>query len=237
MTKNDMASTAPVLGGGIYTVPDAGRILHLPQSRLGRWVTGYWRITEERGRVRSPGLLDAGVWGDGKDRALNFLGLMELFTFAALRERGVSAQRIRKAREELQSRFNTPFPFASHKLLSDGRRVMVVLDDLCRERLLILGEKGQLALREILEPFCEKIEFSSRTELVSRFWPLGRERYVVIDPCHGFGRPTLRGTNTSVEAVVQMVHAGETRDAVAEMYAVPVEAVVDAVEFGERRAA
>ena len=228
---------SPRLGQGVYTVPDVARILSIPLSNSRRWVSGYWRTDPGGQRHHQAGVIDRGIWGTGREKTLNFLALVEVFTFAALRNLGVSAQRIRAARQELSERFNTPFPFASHSLLSDGRQVLAVLKDVQEPVLLILSDHGQTALLKVIEPFCKKIDFCDSTSLAQAVWPLGKSHSVVVDPHHGFGRPTISGTNIATESIAQMVLAGEPRRLVSEMYDIPEAAVRDAVDFEHRIAA
>jgi len=227
----------PHLGEGVYTVPDAVRILQLPLPFLQRWISGYSRILTDGDHKHSRGIVDQGCWGAGRHRGINFFALIEVYTFAALRRLGVSAQKIRKARDELAERFGTVYPFASHSLLSDGKQVLVVLAGVEEPVLMILGERGQTALRKVIEPFCRKIDFCESTSLAERFWPLGRERAVIVDPRRGFGRPTLFGTNITTETIAQFVVAGESEDSVAHEFEVSKQAVLDAVEFEFRKAA
>jgi uncharacterized protein (DUF433 family) len=227
----------PRLGEGVYTMPDAARILGLPLPRVQRWITGYSRVLAQGCRTHSRGIVDGGCWGLGPQRGLNFLALIEVFTFAALRHLRVSSQRIRKARAELGERFNTAYPFASHQLLSDGPQILVVLGTIEEPVLMILGENGQTALRKVVEPFCRKIDFCRSTSLAESFWPLGREHAVVVDPRHGFGRPTIAGTNITTEVIAQFVKAGESLDLVGYEFEVPKNAVVDAVAFEQRESA
>ena len=229
--------TVPHLGEGVYTVPDAVRILHLRSPFLQRWISGYSRILADGDHKHCRGIVDQGCWGVGRDRGINFFALIEVFTFAALRHLGVSAQRIRKARSELAQRFKTPYPFASHSLLSDGKQILVVLRGVEEPVLMILGEQGQTALRRVIEPFCRKIDFCGSTSLAEKFWPLGRERAVIVDPRRGFGRPTLVGTNITTETIAQFVISGESADSVAHEFEISKQAVLDAFEFELREAA
>jgi len=218
-------------------MPDVARILSIHPSRTRRWVSGYRRVCAGGQQQHRDGVIDSGCWGTGREKAVNFLALIELFTFAALRDLGVSAQRIRKARQELSERFDTAFPFASHRLLSDGQQILVVLEDVAEPVLLFLGEHGQTALRKVIEPFCKKIDFCGSTSLAQTLWPLGRNHAVVVDPRHGFGRPTIAGTNIATESIAQMVLAGESPQFMSEMYDIPQAAISDAVAFERRMAA
>ncbi len=237
MTYNQTTIAVPRIGDGVYTVPDASRILNLPLPRVQRWVSGYTRLIENGVRKHKQGIVDEGIWGSGRDRGLNFFALIEVFTFATLRDLGVSSQEIRKARAELASRFGTQYPFASHRLLSDGQQILVMLGTLEKSVLMILGEDGQTALREVVEPFCRKIDFCDATSLAVRFWPLGRDRAVVVDPHHSFGRPTIAETNIPTETITQFIRAGESIKVVAQEFDIPESSVLDAVKFEQQVAA
>ena len=235
MTVSEQIGYKPQIGGGIYTVPDAACILNLPLPKVKRWVSGYSRLAESGGRVHLGGIVDDGVWGAGREQGLNFHALIEVFTFSVLRDLGVSSQAIRSAREELIERFQTPYPFASHRLLSDGRQIHVVLDRL--DSLMALDEQGQTELRKIVEPFCHKIDFCDATSLAERYWPLGRDRAVVVDPHHGFGRPCIANTNIATETLANMVRAGETAAIIAAEFEIRETDVLAAVEFESKKAA
>ena len=237
MTSIDRSGIVPQLGGGIYTVPDASRILRLPLPKVQRWIAGYTRLLADGIKQHSRGIVDHGFWGQGRNRGINFFALIEVFIFAALRDRGVSSQRIRKARRELIDRFGTSYPFASHSLLSDGHQILVVLRGIQEPVLMILGEHGQIALREVVEPFCRRIDFCEMTSLARRYWPLGRERAVVVDPRHCFGKPTVVDTNIPTETLARFVQAGESFGVIAREFDIPESAVRDAVDFERREAA
>lgn len=234
--KKNIGELAAV-GAGVYTLPDTARILRLPNEKVRRWASGYWKMNNERMRSHAEPIVNRGVWGEGKSRALNFFALIEIFTFMALRELGIPLQKIRNAREELIRRFETFYPFANHELLCDGKQIFVSIEGKNAPILMYLGKKGQTALKDIVEPFCHKLDFCSETKLAERFWPLGKERFVVVDPHHGFGRPTISGTNITSEAIVGMVKAGESMEQIADMYQIDMKAVEDAADFELKNAA
>jgi len=223
----------PKLGEGAYTIPDASRILGLPLPKLRRWVNGYWRVSEdERHQVFPVESLSA--WGEQADRAFNFYTLIEVFVIATLREQGVSFRTIRQARQELAERFKTSYPFASHKLLHNGKSILVELDD---EKLLTLGAKGQMAFHKIVAPFCKMLDFSDETTLAERYWPMGRSSTVVVDPHHSFGRPTIFETNITTETLSNLFRAGETVETISNLYNISATQVNQAIEFEQQKAA
>lgn len=225
----------PKLGEGVYTIPDAAHILNLNASKVRRWVNGYWKVMTENKIHLQP--LNLHMWGTSKDRAFNFYTLVEINSVMAFREMGISFPRIRQARNELSKRFNTEFPFASHELLCDGKRIMVALKDCEVGAALTLGAKGETVFQKIIEPFCQKLDFNKDTELAERYWPLGRNCSIVVDPHHGFGRPTIQGSNIATETIFNFIRAGESKQTLSDMYDISMEQISDVVRFESKEAA
>jgi uncharacterized protein (DUF433 family) len=210
------------LASGAYTLPDAARLLRLPLAKLRAWVLGR-------------GVADAlGHRGTGKDRTFDFYTLIELFTIAQLRAHGLSWPTLRKARAELMERFQTPHPFALEGLLVDSHRLLKELGD---ETLLELGSGGQTAFEKVIAPFCCRLDFDRTTKLATRFYPEGSQAGVVIDPQHAFGRPIIRGTNITTEALACLIRGGEKIEDVAQDFRLEREQVENAWEFERRLAA
>ncbi len=162
---------APRLGEGVYTLPDAALILRLPLTRLRHWVGGYF----DAGYVEDDGFL--ATWGRGRARGFNFLVLIEAYTVYNLRRLGVSTQRIRVAREILGKHLETAHPFAARGILASGGRVLFDLEASAPGALLQLSPGKQTELRDIIEPFCDRLDFDPSTKLTERFWPCGREAH------------------------------------------------------------
>lgn len=226
----------PTVGEGVYTVPDASHILKVPQTKLRRWVTGYWRSIDAAQKERVVPVVDAGIWGDGRERAFNFYTLIELYTIVALRKIGVSFKKIKRAREELSSRFKTKYPFAAHQLMSDGRQILVEFKEGDLRALLELDTHGQMAIEQIIKPFCKKLEFNVRTDLVELYRPLGERSSIIVSPHHGFGRPTIEGTNIATEIIYSLILAGEDRQTIEKLYDVTPSNIADVIKF-EKQAA
>jgi len=225
-------TSQPVIGAGVYTIPDAGKILGIPLHRMRRWLGGYLKDAE---RVLPLGELQS--WGQGQERGFNFYTLIELFSVFQFREHGVALKTIREARAELSDRLNSHYPFAHQGVVSDGKRLLYELQEGTPEAMLELGGTGQTAFREIMEPFCHRLDFHTSTRLAERYWPNGRKSSVVVDPHHSFGRPSISGTNIATESINSLLSAGESVEDVAEMYGLEVNQVQEAKEFEHQLAA
>lgn len=227
MTKNPSSSLAV----GVYTLPDAAKILNLPLAKLHRWVGGY--AVDKSDSKRFPAG-EFAVEETGHDRHFNFLTLIEVFTIAELREKGVTMPTLRKGRAELSERFDTKYPFALEGLLVNGRKM---LKEMGEAVYLELGMNGQQAFEQIISPFCKKIDFDKTTKLAERYFPQDSDRNVVVDPKHAFGRPVISGTNITTEALNSLAKGGDQLEDIADDYGLTLDQVQSALRFENHQAA
>jgi hypothetical protein len=85
--------------------------------------------------------------------------------------------------------------------VTDGREIFVELHRETGEPSLVEIVKRQAVFAQIIRPFLKELEFAEGTGLV-RWWPLGEQRLVVLDPTRNFGRPIVarHGVPTEVLA-------------------------------------
>ena len=170
--KNKTMSAATFLkqqiGSGIYKIPDISKILGYPQPKVRRYVKDYWDDSLGKKLFN-----ETYTWKNEKVKAVNFYVLIELYTCFLLREQGASAQSIMKARASMAKELKTPYPFASHKVLFAGSKILYELEDL------IISADGskQINLNEIIRSFAKNIEFD-KNNLASRFWPKGKSNSI-----------------------------------------------------------
>ncbi len=209
------------LGTGIYTIPDVAAILGLPQAKVRRWLHEYWN--QQFGKPNQTIFSD----GEGKELVTNFLTVIEFFTFYQLREEGISAQKIVKAHHVLEKVLNTKYPFAKSQILTDGKQV------------LFSGEVGeiikaddslQITIKEVFEPFCKKVDFN-KDHLAARFFPMGKDNSVIIDPKRQFGQPVIADTNILTETIYGLFRGGESIDVIVKLYDLTPKQVDDAINY------
>jgi uncharacterized protein (DUF433 family) len=225
LTHKDEATR---LTGGIYTLPDAAKLLRIDLRLLRRWVAGYPADPVLTPNRQASGLGSLQNSGFGRDRYFGFLTLIEIFTAYQLRTRGFSMQKLRRFRNELAESFETDFPFALKGLLSSRRELLKEMGDCA---LLQLGTGGQTAFEKVLQPFCEKIEFDSASKLAAKLFPAGRESSIVVDPRHAFGQPVILGTNVTTEAIALRLRAGETESDLADDFDLTEQQVREVRDF------
>jgi uncharacterized protein (DUF433 family) len=222
------------IGVGSYSLRDAAMLLHMPYGKLRRWAAGYWYSSEDEEHFSSavvPGEID-----ELDERVLSFYELMELFVIGFFRREGVSMPVIREARSRAQILFRTEFPFATERLNTDGRGIfsdlpVEVLEASSKRPKLELS-KSQVAFTDFVEPFFRK-NVDYENGLASTYWPMGREKPVLLDARRAFGRPIVVRTGTPTFALYAMHKAGETLDSIANWYNVTRDELDSAIEYEE----
>ena len=213
-------------GTGIYTTSEVAQILRLPHAKVKRWLGDYWnaKFSDEISQYSE---------GRGAERVTNFHTLIEFFTFYQLREKKISVPKIVKAHKILAEHYKTKYPFATYSILTDGERVLF-RDEV--GEMINADESLQIYIRQVIEPFCERIEFNA-DQLATRFFPNGKESQVVIDPKRKFGQPIIRGTNILTQTVYSLYLAGEPLEKIAHLFELTIGQVEDAIAFHTRAAA
>lgn len=218
----------PVLGNGIYTIPDIATLLRLPNYKVNRWIKTFW--DDKLGAK----FKQRYSWDIGFTRAINFHTLIEIYTFYQLTQAGVKPSEILKAHEWLSEKENTPYPFAKkdvlQRLRSDGKKVL--WED--NEGIRSVDKSAQFYL-EIIKPFLKNLDFDNG-QLAVRLWPLGKERSIVCDPHHKFGQPVINGTNITADVISDMNRAGDSVEFIAKAYNISPKQVQDAVDYGAKAA-
>ena len=213
-------------GTGIYTTSEVAKILGLPRGKVKRWLKDYWVTKFSTNGIQCSD-------GEGIDQVTNFHTLIEFFTFYQLRENGVSAQKIVAAHDILSVVFKTKYPFATSNILTDGEKVL--FEGEIKE--IIKADKSlQICINQVIEPFCKRIEFD-KNSLANRFFPMGKDHDVVIDPKRKFGQPVVGDTNILTETIFSLSKAGESVDIIANLYDLKISQVQDAISFHTRSAA
>lgn len=212
------------LGSGIYTVSDLAKILDLKYFKVQRLLNEYWdkKFASQLGEKYS--------WTVKKSKAVSFHTLVEFYTFFQLKEAGVSTQKILKAHIELSEIFNTAFPFAKSQILNGlncfGKKIVFEVN---KDEIIDLDSTKQLNLN-FIKKFMRKLDFD-RNNLAERFYPLGKNNSVIVDPKHQFGQPTIKGTNIFPETIYNFYRSKESKNFIASSYNLNLKQINDAIEY------
>jgi uncharacterized protein (DUF433 family) len=213
-----------VLGRGVYTFWEAGRLIGIPSRKVRAWFCG--RPSRPESVVHS----DYRHYGFSS-RVISFYDLIDTLVIARLREAGVSFQYLRRAHSALITEFSTPHPLCQKNLLTDGRKVFIhIADQLGEEQLRELITRQQ-AFPTVLLPTLNRVDYDPDSLLASR-WNIGAG--VVIDPFRQYGKPVVDSTGIPT-SVLAAAYESNRRNAVAvaDWYGVKPKHVMLSVEFEE----
>lgn len=220
-------SDASLVGIGLYTPADAERLTGVRAGRIVRWLRGHG----------APGRAYAPLWrsqvdlGDGRV-FLGFRDLMEVRVADAFIRTGLSPQRVRRAIDLARELVGLERPLSTTHFRTDGRTVFLRMAEDDTDRLIDLFRQ-QYAFRNVVEPSFKHVDFGD-DGTPRRWWPLGRQGHVVVDPERAFGQPIESTTSVPVASLVTAVTAEGSERAAAEVWGVPVAAIRHALDFSIR---
>ena len=177
-----------------YPPGDAARYLQLPPATLRSWAAGRKYPTSKGERFFRP--LIAAPESDSR-LTLSFINLVEAHVLDAIRRtHGIALPKVRRAIEFVKRELGSDHPLAERSFETDG------VDLFLQEygQLINVSRDGQLAMKNVLEAYLERIERDSHGIAV-RLYPFTRNRAaspnvrqepraVVIDPRVSYGRPS-----------------------------------------------
>lgn len=215
----------------MYSPTDAARLVGMKPQTAIRWVSGYTYLYQ--GKEKPANALWALPKVEGRP-FLNFLDLIELRWVAFFRQAGISLQKIRRVREIAANELRTNRPFSTNRYTSDYVNIFEKVNWTKRERRLVDPLSKQSYFADLLNPFLHSLDYERDT--ASRWWWLGREHGLYLDPKINLGRPSVRGIRADI---LMGAYKAEQQDAekVARWFEVEPGDVIDAVEFNENLAA
>lgn len=225
-----MVLASEFLGKGIYPVPLASRLTGIPSRSIRRWLLGYSRHSKGMTRLYAPVLEDDFGLIEGM-LVLSFLDLIEVQFLEAFRKHGVRWATIREAAANARQLLGTSHPFSTKRFSTDGKHILVSSTEGIEDRNLMDLIDSQLEIVDIVEPLLRGAIDFSNYDLAARWWPMGRERRVLIDPHFSFGRPIISDSGVPTDVLAATYKATESIEKVADWYEVDTEAVRQAIEY------
>ena len=199
-----------------YGIMEAAHYLRIPPATIRSWVSGRHYPTKSGKEFFAPII----HLEDEKNKLLAFMNLIEVHVLDAIRrDHKVSLEKVRIAVKFLEREFSSKHPLAEREFETDGLNLFI-------ERygqLINISQDGQLAMRDLLKAYLQRIERDPFGVPV-KLYPFTRKREpqepkaVVIDPRVSFGRPVLAGTGIATAVIAERYKAGESMDELADDY-------------------
>ncbi len=214
-----MAGADPVI---LYTLADMDRLARVPTGTAARWLNGYARRSGDQGGRYDP------VAGSPAARGQRgtYLDLIEVVVIGQLKARGFHLPTVRLLVANCRELLNVERPLVTLNFKTAGRDVFVQAG----AHLVEVGRhRGTQAWNEVLGPFLMDLDYAD--EMVSGWWPQGRDGHVQITPSYGFGHPVVEDTGVRTEIIRELFEAGEPLAEIAADFELPGEQVEAALRY------
>jgi uncharacterized protein (DUF433 family) len=235
------------LGKGVYTLPDAARLVRGDANKIRRWLYGYDYAKgtgDDRRRYHSSPLWDP-QYGANElgGRIVGFRDLMELRIVREFVTRGVPLIVVRYCLAAARDMFGGDYPLTRQRFLTDGETVFHEALDVAATTedgpaLLDLRKRQHVFRTIVKDSLYAGIEYDG--DVARRWYPEGKRHAVVVDPEVQFGQPAIEQSGVPTAALyAAWLAEGKKRATVAKLYEVDPRHVDAAVRFEEklRRAA
>lgn len=235
--KSASSSDFRLLGKGLYSLTEAARIASfatqkkLSPAAIRRWLWGYSYSTAGEPKTAQP-LWVPQLAPMTESRVVSFRDLVEVMFVATFRNEGISLQTIRRIIGRATDLIEGKYPLSSLKFASYSKTIVADTVDPHERRSVFDLDSGQYLLETEFDRLRAALDY---TELsASRWWPLGKNRRVVVDPRRGFGRSIVAAEGVPTAALQGAYRAEGSIEAVARWFNVSEESVRDAVEYEDR---
>ena len=195
-------------GTGIYSVPEASRLIAVPNRDIRRWLFGYhYRKTpgDADSRVDIAPLWTTELAGENFDEdVLGFHDLLELRFIREFMRNGVSLRVVRRCLTSARELYGVSHPMTLPKFMTDGKTIYAeAMSEEQNANSMVDLKSRQTVFKDIIRPsLYSGIEYDGNR--ARKWYPaLGTRRSspIVIDPARQFGAPIIEETGTPTSAL------------------------------------
>lgn len=214
----------------VYTISQTAKLAGVSPITVRRWLYG----------ADNPSTKMRPVFG-GEDKykeniaEVSFLQLAEIVVVSRFRQRKVKLDTLRQAHAYACKILDLKYPFAWLHLKTDGVHVFSDFEKNHPDAsLLTLDKKGQLTLPGNVIQALELFDYEE--EFAARWYPIGRNVPIVIDPRYGAGRPTIPYRRLPVASIYNRWKSGEKINFIASDYSLKPKIVETTLQYAENYA-
>ena len=207
----------------LYTIPEAAHLARVAPGTVRSWLYGA------EGK--------ASLFETAPAPMVSFLQLIEVVVAANFRKaERVSLAQLRNAYLNAKHILNLDYPFAYEQLeVVGGHIVRVLHTENPSTSYQAMDEPSQWTLAGLLAEVKRQIQYED--QLAARWYPLGNEVPIVIDPRVTSGNPTIQSRGITVQVIRKRFLAGQEMAFIARDFDIDESVVENAVRYGERVAA
>lgn len=220
---SERMASAP-FGTGVYTAPEAARMVGMQAQTLRRWLLGY----SHDGKVE-PALWRPQHLPDEDGVLLGFRDLIEARIVNALRERKIGLPTIRACIERARQIVGDERPFSTKEFKTDGKTIFLEITRGLDEPMFIDLRKSQGVFKRVVEPSLQDLDFGK--DGAERWWLLHGKKTVVADPARSFGQPIVAEHGMTTASLAASVKAEGSVEKAAKIFEIKPRLVRDAVRY------
>lgn len=228
-------------GTGIYSLPEASRLIGVQARDIRRWLYGYQYTKTVKGervqKFSEPLWMPQTIGSDLHEQAIGFHDLLEVRFVRAFVRHGVPPILIRRCLESARTLYGVDYPFTTLQFKTDGRTIFgEAIETLKGDSSLVDLKSRQLVFKNIITPSLYLgIEYDGHQ--AKKWYPSDNKTHIVLDPTRQFGSPIVEDTGTPTD-ILYASYLAEGRDEgaiinTASSYRVPIRFVRSAVIFEE----
>jgi uncharacterized protein (DUF433 family) len=180
----------------LYSIPEAARLAHVSPNTVRRWLYGY--VPNSRAPEATPPL-----FGESPDSPfVSFLQLIEIVLASDFRKVShVKLDIVRRAYGTAKESWGVQYPFAHLNLESLGGHIIrwMKSEDKTAPSAQAVDEPEQWALPGLVLEEIHKLDYEE--QLAARWYPVGKEVPIVVDPLLSSGLPTIPSRGVTVGAI------------------------------------
>ena len=215
----------------MYSFAEAARLANVSVTTVKNWLFGY----TVQGREVPP------LFSSSKNGMVSFLQMIEIMVAGRFRKsvlgKPIPFSKVREAYVNAQESWDLEYPFAHLKLEALGGHIVHFL----KEGGLVgsyqaLDTVDQWTLPGLLRrETTDQIEYQN--DLAARWFPIGKQVPIVVDPKVSTGLPVIEGSGVTVQAIRKRFKSGLRIDFIAKDFDLNPDLVETALQYCERVAA
>ena len=226
-------------GTGIYTLPEASRLINVPTRTIQRWLYGY-HFPKKSGEVVAQ-VFSSPLWtpqhskDDYEAEVIGFNDLLEVRFVSAFVAHGLPLVVVRRCLETAREIFGVDYPMTYGSFKTDGKTIFTeAIEHSVKQGALLDLKSRQLAFRDVIHPsLYAGIEYDGKR--ATKWYPQARNQHVVLDPSRQFGSPIIEGAGIPTDVLfASFLAEGSNIQAVVQtsrVYDVPTRLVKAAIRF------
>ena len=214
----------------MYSFSEAARLANVSTTTVKNWLFGY----TVRGREVPP------LFPSGNGATVSFLQMIEMMVAGRFRKSAsgmnVPFRAVRDAYMNARESSGIEYPLAHMKLEALGGHIVHLLKEGgSLSSFQALDAPEQWTLPGLLRETIDQIEYDR--ELAARWFPIGKNVPIVVDPRLSTGLPVIHGRGVTVQAIRKRFQAGLRIDFIAKDFEMEPHLVETALQYSERVAA